>query len=341
MPQKTIQLSFFIALTICLFVLLFFIARSYLGIIFISGVLSVIFYPLYQKFLFWFGNKEGLASVLTVFVIIVAVVIPIIFISAGIFKEAVGLYNSIVFEGGTQKIIIYADSISSKLGHTIFVENYIKDVLNWIIGHFKSVFSTIFKSLLGFVLMIISVYYLLRNGSRIKEKIIAWSPLPDNYDEEFLQNLKYSVEAVLRGRILVSIVQGIFIGIGFVIFGVGSPVLWGFVGTIASLVPILGTSIVIVPAVTYLFLYDNFGAGVGLLIWGALAVGLIDNFISAIFLKDKIKVHPLIILFSIFGGVEVFGVIGFLVGPVIVSAFIALMKIYPFIVFHKKQETQM
>ena len=123
------------------------------------------------------------------------------------------------------------------------------------------------------------------------------------------------------------------------IFGVGSPVLWGFVGGIASLVPVLGTSMVTVPAIAYLFLSNHIGAGIGLLIWATLAVGLVDNFMSVILLRNKIKVHPLVVLFSILVGVEVLGVIGFLVGPVVVSAFIALMKVYPFIMSNRNQQT--
>jgi predicted PurR-regulated permease PerM len=137
---------------------------------------------------------------------------------------------------------------------------------------------------------------------------------------------------------LVSIVQGIFIGIGFAIFGIGSPVLWGLVGGIASLIPVLGTSIIIVPAVAYLFLTNNIIAGLGLLVWGAIIAGLTDNFISAVFFKDKIRAHPLIVLFSILGGVEVFGAIGLLVGPVVVGIFMALFQIYPFIISYKKSD---
>ena len=211
-------------------------------------------------------------------------------------------------------------------------------MLNWVIGHFDSIFSVVFGGILNFILMLISLFYLFIFGDKIKKGLMTWSPLPDKHDEEFIQTLKSSIDAVLRGRILVSVIQGVLVGIGFVIFGVGSPVLWGFVGGVASLIPILGTSVVIAPAVIYLFLSHSVGAGLGLLIWGAVVVGLVDNIIPIIFMKDKMGVHPMIVLFSMLGGVEIFGAIGFLVGPVVVSAFVALMKIYPFIMSYKKQE---
>jgi predicted PurR-regulated permease PerM len=133
----------------------------------------------------------------------------------------------------------------------------------------------------------------------------------------------------------------VLLGIGFAIFGVGSPVFWGFVGAISSLVPILGTSVIVMPAVIFLLIQGSIYQSIGLFLWGAVCVGLIDNVLSFLFLKDKIRIHPLIILFSILGGVEFFGSIGFLLGPIIISALISIMKIYPFIMSNKMiNETQ-
>ncbi|KKQ78227.1 MAG: hypothetical protein A3A96_00885 [Candidatus Zambryskibacteria bacterium RIFCSPLOWO2_01_FULL_39_39] len=345
MSQKTIQLTFFIALTISLFVLLFFVFRPYFNVLFISGVFAIAFYPLYEKLVKKFDERKNLAAFTTTFLILIFIIIPIIVLSGLLLKEAVDLYNSIAFGGGSQVFISQVNVLVSKfsslfpsgaLDSQINLELYARNTLGWIIGHFGSIFATVFGGVLNFILILISIYYIFISGNKIKKSIIVWSPLPDEHDEEFIETLRSSVDAVLRGRILVAIVQGAFIGIGFAIFGVGSPILWGFVGGVASLVPILGTSIITVPAVAYLFLTHHVGSGIGLLLWGAIAVGLIDNFISAMFLKDKIRVHPLIVLFSILGGVEVFGAIGFLVGPVVVSAFMALIRICPFIMTYKK-----
>lgn len=320
MSQKTTQLIFFIVFTTALLVLLFFILKPYFVVIFIAGVFAVSFYPLYKKLVAKFKGRQNLASLVTTILILVFVIIPIAIMSALLLKETVDLYNSIALGGGSQNLISQADALVNKLSSVfppgvidteINFELYTRGILNWIIGNFGSISVAIFGGILNFILMLISLYYLFIFGDKIKKGLIIWSPLPDKYDEEFVQTLKSSVDAVLRGRILVSIAQGVFIGIGFMIFGVGSPVLWGFVGGIASLVPVLGTSMVTVPAIAYLFLSNHIGAGIGLLIWATLAVGLVDNFMSVILLRNKIKVHPLVVLFSILGGVEVLGVIGF------------------------------
>lgn len=342
MSQKTIQISFFIGLTLGLLVLSFFVFKSYLSIIFLSALLAVVFYPLYQKLLVKFNGRRNLASISTVIVVSVFIIIPIVLLSLSLLKESISLYNSLAF-GGADKFIMQVNLILNHFG-AIFSEDttpyltvdaYVRDLLNWIIGHFDSVFAIIFGSLFNFILMILSLYYLLIFGEKIKRNLILWSPLPDIYDENIISVLRSSIESMVRGRFLVAAAQGLFLGLGFAIFGISSPVLWGFVGALASFIPIIGTSLITIPAVGYLFVNGHIGVGVGLLLWGALAVGLVDNVFSYFFLKDKINVHPLIVLFSILGGVEFLGPIGFLVGPIVVGTLFAFMRIYPFIMFYK------
>jgi predicted PurR-regulated permease PerM len=346
MSQKAIQISFFAVFTAVICVLLFYVMRPFLVVIFLSGTIVVVFYPLYKRLLFQFKERKNLASFVTTFLILIFIIVPVIVFSVLLLKEAIGLYNFISLGGGSQDFIARANILVNKLdvlfpsgviSFPISLEVYVRDVLNWIIGRFDSIFVIVFGGILNFILMLLSVYYLFIFGDKIKTGLKVWSPLPDKFDEEFIQTMRLSIDAVLRGRILVAVTQGAFIGIGFAIFGIGSPVLWGFVGAISSLVPVLGSSVVVVPAIAYLFVTGHVGSGLGLLVWGALVVGLIDNVLSIMFFKDKIKVHPLVVLFSILGGIEVFGAIGFLVGPVIVSAFLALMKIYPFIMSYKNQ----
>ena len=348
MPQKTIQLTFFIVLTIGLLVLLFFILKPFLGVIFISGVFAITFYPLYERLIEKFDGRKKLAALAATLLILVFIIIPIAVMSTFLLKEAAGLYNSMAFWGGSQGFISQANVLVNKINSLFLpglidsqvnLELYARNILNWIIGHFDSIFAAVFGGILNFILMLASLYHLFIFGDKIKKGLLVWSPLSDEHDEEFIQTLRSSVDAVLRGRILVSFIQGVFVGIGFAVFGIGSPVLLGFVGGVASLIPILGTSVVVAPAAVYLFLSHSIGAGVGLLIWGAIVVGLVDNIIPVVFLKDKIKVHPMVVLFSMLGGIEVFGVIGFLIGPVVVSACIALMKIYPSIMSYNNQQT--
>jgi predicted PurR-regulated permease PerM len=346
MSQKKIQISFFIVLTVILLVLSFFIFKPFVGVIFLASVLAVSFYPLYRWFVSKFGGNTKLASFVTVLSIIVCIVAPLAVLSANLVKESIEVYNSVALNNGAEKVasevnalvnsfesLFFANPVSSNFNLDVYTRN----ILGWVINHFDSVLGAILDSFFKFALMLLSIYYLLINAEKIKRSIIKWSPLPDSYDEEVLSVLKLSVDSVLRGRLLVSIAQGFFMGVGFLIFGIGSPVLWGFATAIISLIPILGTALVTAPAVAYLFLSGHIGESLGMLLWGSLCVGLLDNFLYLVLFKGKNNIHPLIMLFSIVGGVEVMGTIGFLAGPIIVSAFFSLARIYPFIMISKEE----
>lgn len=343
MENKSIQLAFFAVITVGISVLLFFIFKPYLGVIFIAGTFAVVFYPLFEKLVAKFAGRYNLAALVSTFLILIFIIVPIAILTTFLLKETVDLYNSLILEQSSKDFLIQVENLISKfnpwLGNIEFqidLESYARNVLSWVISHFGSAFGLVFGGIFKFILMLIAIYYFLLSGEKIKKILINSSPLPNEHDEKFINTIKSSIDAVLKGRLLVALAQGALIGTGFAIFGVGSPVLWGFVGAIASLVPLLGTSIITVPAVAYLLLSEHYGAGIGLFVWSLLLIGLIDNFISVIFIKSKIRIHPLVILFAILGGVELFGAIGLLVGPVAVSAFLALAKIYPFFVNHKE-----
>ena len=179
--------------------------------------------------------------------------------SAFLIKETVDLYNFVSL-GGAQDIVSQANFLLNQLDDflphglvdsQINLEVYARGVLDWVINHFDSIFVIVFGGVLNFILMLISLYYFFIFGDKIRSNLITWSPLPDEQDKDFIEVLRSSMDAVLRGRVLVAAIQGFLIGVGFAIFGVGSPVLWGFVGGIASLVPVLGTSVVTIPAVLF------------------------------------------------------------------------------------------
>lgn len=346
MSHRTIQLSFFIITGLILVGLIFFIFKPFLAVIFLSAVLAITFHPLYLYLLSKLKGRKNLASILTVCSMILFVMLPLAFLSATILQEAIDLYNKLTLGQGLESQISssiqnFFDGMEKilsieRLGVDIELENHTRSVLNWVIGQADNVLRVIFDGIFKLILMLIAIHYLLLNGEKIKKIIIKWSPLPDNYDNEFINTLKSSVEAVIRGRMFVAIAQGLMLWLGFTIFGVANPVFWSAVGAIFSLVPIVGTAMVSVPAIAYLFFAGETGNAFGLLIWSAVCVGLLDDVLSFLFLKGRIRVHPLLVLFSILGGVELFGVIGFLVGPVVVSALVALAKIYPFVVPFQK-----
>ena len=176
--------------------------------------------------------------------------------------------------------------------------------------------------------MLFALFYLLRDGRKLKNDIVMLSPLADNYDEKIFLKLRQAIRSIVLGSLVVGLVQGILTGIGFYLFGVPNPALWGSFAVIAALIPGIGTSLVIVPGIIYLFFVTSHLQALGMFIWGLVAVGLVDNFLGPMLVNRGVRVHPFLILLSVIGGLAYFGPIGFIAGPLVVALLVALLEIY-------------
>ena len=177
-------------------------------------------------------------------------------------------------------------------------------------------------------MFLIAFYFFLKDGKKLKNYIVALSPLDDSDDELIVSRLKLAVSAAMKGNLLIGLIQGTLTGIGFAIFGVPNAVLWGSVAVIAAFLPGIGTSLVLAPAIIFLFVTGNTFGGVGLLIWGIIAVGLIDNLLGPRLVGRGMQLHPLAVFVAVLGGLSLFGPLGFLLGPLAVSVCLALVDIY-------------
>jgi predicted PurR-regulated permease PerM len=176
----------------------------------------------------------------------------------------------------------------------------------------------------------------LKDGRRFVKSLIALSPLADKYDQQIFDRMTVAINSVLRGQLFVALIQGFLSGLGFYIFGVPNPALWGTVAAVCALVPGVGTSLVLIPVIAYLFLSGSYLPAFGETIWGAFGVGLIDNLLGPTLVGKGARVHPLFILFSVIGGIVLFGPMGFLLGPLTVSLLYALLDIYELLILKPK-----
>ena len=168
----------------------------------------------------------------------------------------------------------------------------------------------------------------MKDGKQFGKYLVELSPLDDKDDFFIISRLKSAVKATVKGNLTISLIQGILTGIGFFIFGVPSPVLWGGIAAITALIPGIGTALVLVPGIAYLFISGNTYSGIGLSIWGLTAVGLIDNLLGPKLVGQGMKLHPLAVFVSVIGGMAFFGPLGFIFGPLALSICIALVDIY-------------
>jgi predicted PurR-regulated permease PerM len=330
MQTKIIERYFFFGLLFAVFVFTFFIFRPFWIVLVLGASFATVLHPIYT----WLNKKkfpEWLSALLTVLFFLVVLCGPLLGIGAIVFNQSQGLYHSVV---DTRNVGSFLDSVDVAFnnilpqGMSFDINAKVADFISFISNNVAQIFSTTFYTLFSFFIMLLSMFHFLKEGTRWKKAILVLSPLSDSDDEKIMNRLSRAVNGVMKGYLLIALAQGIVIGLGFAFFNVPNPALWGVVAAVTSLIPTIGTSLVSVPAIIFLFLTGNEANAVGLLLWSLVVVSTIDNLLSPVLIGKKIDLPPLLILFSILGGISLLGPVGILVGPLSVSLLYALVSIY-------------
>lgn len=334
---------FFFILLLVTVVAAVMIFLPFLTPILLAAVAAVIAYPVYRVISRILGQgsmRDSFAAFITVILILIVVLVPLFFLVGSMYAEVQTLYGTLIDEGGRSDTIGSLNYISAELSHLMFdifpaytfdtlnVTEYAKKVLEWMFVNLDTIFGSM-AIVIGYVFVfLLSVFYFLRDGESFKNKFISWSPLLDVHDEYITTTLRRAIWSVIAGTLTVSIIQGTLTGLGFWIFGIPAPALWGSAAAIASLIPGFGTSMVIIPGAIYLIVTGNYMYAIGLTVWGVFAVGLIDNFLGPHLINKGVNAHPFLILVSVLGGIATFGPVGFILGPLILALLFALLDIY-------------
>jgi len=314
--------------------IVYLIVKPFFGPLILAAVFAFLFQPIYQKFLRYLKKHEGLAALATTLIAVIFIIIPIALLGTQIFRELSQLYQSL--SSGRDGIETLIREVINQARTTLPIpasfefdfRQYAKQVLEAIIQNLGAVFSSFAKLLLNTFVFLISFYFFLKDGNKLKNYLVALSPLDDDVNDLIVSRLKLGVSATIKGNLVIGITQGTLTGIGFTIFGVPNAALWGGVAAIAALVPGVGTALVVTPAVIFLFLTGNTLGAIGLLVWGATAVGLIDNFLGPILVGRGMQLHPLAVFIAVLGGLAFFGPLGFILGPLAINICLALIEIY-------------
>ena len=215
------------------------------------------------------------------------------------------------------------------------LQEIIGRVTNYAIEQTSQLILSLPRILLNIGVTFFMIFYLLKEGEQVYEKVKRLVPLKKKHQEHIFERLKETTYAVMYGSLIVAIVQGVLGSIGFYAFGIASPITWGIVMTITALVPMVGTVIVWLPASLLLIgegltLNNNiiFWQGIGLFLYCALIVSTIDNILKPRIIGERAKIHPILILLGALGGLTMFGMIGFIIGPLILAIFSATIDIY-------------
>lgn len=333
---------FFLGLLAVVGILSFFIIRPF-GTAIISGaVLAYIFYPLYRFLQRKIKSKTSSALIVSV-VMILMITIPPFFILNHVTQEAYSIYYSAreqiegveAYQETKASIILDLEEILKNEKAKDYLIKTLKDAVVYLTTKVSNIILSLPQILLKIIVAIFTSYYLLKNGKELMHRIIKATPLSLKHRQQIVKNFGAVVYAVIFGSLIVALIQGLLGTIGFFLFGVSGAVSWGMVMAFFALIPFVGTWIVWLPAGLLMIAQGYLNStpsliwkGVGLLIYGLVIISSVDNILKPLLVAGKGKIHPILALLGVIGGLFVFGLIGIIIGPIILGLFQTLVSIF-------------
>lgn len=331
--QRLVENIFFFALLIGSAYLMWLLFAPFAGALALAAIIVTISFPLHEYIsrVLRIRNKT-FAAFVSLITIVVIFVLPLFIIGSLLLREAISVYSLL----DSSSTISLSNSLTG-IEHSVQqflpefslnIQGVVGNAANFIASSLLSIFAGTASTLFYLFIVLIATFYFFRDGNKIIKYIVQLSPLDDDEDSLILKRIAISIRSVTLGSLLVAIIQGILTGFGLALFGFDRAVLWGCVASISALIPGVGTTLVLLPAVLYLLVTGAFMSAGGLAVWAVVAVGLIDNILGPHLMSRGTVLHPFIILLSALGGIALFGPIGFILGPVITSLFVVLTELY-------------
>lgn len=318
---------FFLLCFIILLGISLYIIRGFIITILSAMILAYIFYPIYNK-LYKSTKNKVLSALLVSFVLILVISIPVFFASNTIINESVKFFHTV----NNIDISDFSEKLSNFFGDNVDLAFYVKEIVNKLSLYIAESTSSFIlavpsKVLAGFIMLFV-MYYLFKDGKDFVEKMKSYLPLKSRYKDSIAKKFDEVVYAVLYGTVVTAFIQGVVGGIGLWVFGVSSPLLLSLIMALLAMLPFLGPWLIWLPAAIMKIIEGDNVNGIGLLIYGLLIVSTVDNIIRPKLIGMKSKIHPVVVLVGVLGGLASFGLLGVILGPLILAIAITFMQIY-------------
>ncbi len=340
MDQNRVNTVVLILIVIAISALFLTMIHQFLMAIFLAGLFSALARPLYRRLRILFRGHRHPASALTLIMMVFVVLMPLLFLIGIVVGQAIDVGQNAA--PWIKRNIEQPDEITAWLQGLPFyeyVEPYrgvilekagqvVNLISNWVAGGLSQVTLGTANFLFMTFVFLYTMYFLQMDGDKLVHKILYYLPL--NSDDESLMLDKFTsvTRAMIKGTLLIGILQGSLAGVAFFFAGLDNAVFWGTVMAVLSIIPSIGSALVWIPAGVILIMQGNVGAGVGLLAFCGLIVGSLDNVLRPILVGKDTKMHELMIFFGTLGGILMFGIPGVLIGPVVASLFITVWELY-------------
>lgn len=339
---RDIILWFFLALFLVSCFLLGWLLWPFVSVIVLAAVITGIFNPVYR-----FLNRKfnpTVSSLITCLIIFFVLFIPVSVFVGILANEAYDMYLSArgallsnpfkeLIENS--KIVDRINAILANFSITITGDEVNKAIaeLGRAVGLYlyeqaRSMTANILNVLVNFFFMLLIIFYLLVDSHRLVAFIVRLSPLPNDQDEKLIQKFKDMAGAILIGNGLGGLIQGTLGGVVFAFYGFKSPFFWGVIMALLAFLPIVGIGAIFLPAAIYLFLQGRIGTGIFFVLFYAVLSCGIEYFFKPKLVGQRVQMHTLLVFLAIIGGLKLFGILGIIYGPLVVTAFLTLSDIY-------------
>ncbi len=345
MERKYFASMLVIGLIVLSFYLFYVVFSPFLVPIVWAIILAIVFYPVYRRLNHRLKGRKSLSALVMTVMVVLLIVLPSTYVLSMLANEAISAY--IFFEqalenGGFRSILEVKDNPSirglwdhlnqyvdlSELDlNSLLLEN-LRRVSTFAINQTSRIIKGFSFIIINFFLVVISLYYVFKDGDQFFRKIREAIPLAPQDKDLLFARLEEMVYATLYGGIFVALLQGFLGGFAFWLLGVSAPIFWGTVMAFLSFLPVVGPIVVWGPAVAYFFFQGSLLKGIILLIWGLIVVGLSDNFLRPVLISKRTKLHTILLFFGVLGGIKGFGLLGLIVGPLVVTICITILDIY-------------
>jgi predicted PurR-regulated permease PerM len=343
-PFSPLVFRYFLLLFMVSFLLFGKILWPFFSILILSFLLAGLFQPVFRLFNERLKFSAQFSSLITCWLIVIVVFVPLMIFVLALSKELLGLYPLIKGKNlalmmqlllEENQTVIKIKDVFAGFGVELHPERIsaVFSEFGKVAGLFlydqaSSWAANIMNFVFSFFMMIIVIFFLLIDQERFISYILDLSPLPDQQERQLFKKFEEIAKAVLVGNGLCGLLQGFLGGAVFLFFGISSPILWGGIMSILAFLPIVGIGIILVPAAFILFLKGNLGLAIFMLFFYAALSFTVEYLLKPWMVGERVKMHTLLVFLSILGGLSVYGVLGIIYGPLIVTAFLSLAEIY-------------
>lgn len=333
--------NYLLLLLLLVAVIFFNVIKIFIVPILLAAVFTSLFYPLYEKLLRAFNGRKSLSAITCCLILLVGIIVPLNFVVYLVSQEGIALFKTAapkikeLLSAGDAGILgkITNSALGQRLNlATVDWNKPLQDIAKGMAGILTTVINKTSTGTLNVIvdlfITLFTMFYFFRDGNQFIERMKYLSPLEDIYEEGLIHRFVSVSRATIRGTLIIGMAQGTFGGLTLAVFGVGHAILWGVVMVILSVIPVVGAWLVLYPAALIQILLGHTWQGVGIFLVTTIVISNIDTLLRPRVVGREAGMHDLMIFFSTLGGIAVFGIMGFIIGPVIAVFFMTLLDIY-------------